>query len=361
MGAPLKVVATDLNNPRKIFLGDRGTVYVVEAGIGGTDRCLGRDVTKTCIGLTGSITRIAQGSPKRVLTGMWSGARPDGQRAQGPADVLVRDGVYYVLLQDGVIDSKGGNSLGPDGALAGDLISSPPGRATPTVIANLAAFEAHHNPDHGAGPGPQFGAIPIDSDPYAFTSYRGGFAVVDAAANDLLWVNPKGQVSVLAVFPAQTEKLTMKMRMAIGAPPAMSSISVQSVPTCVAVGPDGALYVGELTGVPYVPGTARIWRVVPGKATSLYASGFTNIADIAFDGRDLLILEMASAGLLDSNSPGALIKLGHDGRRTVLASEGLVTPTGLAIGHGSIYVSNYGLSPGRGVGHHGELVSIRAR
>ena len=76
------------------------------------------------------------------------------------------------------------------------------------MIVNFAAFEARSNPDHGAGPGAKFGNPPIDSDPYAFVAYRGGFAVADAAGNDLLWVSPNGEVSVLAVFPTQTVKLT---------------------------------------------------------------------------------------------------------------------------------------------------------
>jgi hypothetical protein len=355
VGVSSKVVAKNLDNPRKIAI-ERGAIYVVEAGHGGRDKCLGRDVAKVCIGLTGSITQIVGGVQTRVVTGLWSGARPDGQRAQGPADVLVRDGTYDVLLQDGVIDAKGQNSLGRDGAKAGDLISTPPGNARPVVIADLASFEAAHNPDRGAGPGPQFGDMPIDSDPYAFTPYRGGFAVADAAANDLLWISPAGTVSVLAVFPTQRVKLTLATRRAIGAPPTMASILVQSVPTSVTVGPDGALYVGELTGVPFQPGTARIWRIA-GKVT-LYASGFTNISDLAFDGKDLLVLEMASRGLLDRSSPGALIRLRPGGRRTVLVSAGLVAPTGLAVGNGAAYISNYGLSPGAGSGHHGEVVEV---
>ena len=78
------------------------------------------------------------------------------------------------------------------------------------MIANLAAFEAAHNPDHGAGPGPKYGQPPIDSDPYDLVAYRGGFAVADAAANDLLWVDPHGHISVLAVFPIQRETLTAR-------------------------------------------------------------------------------------------------------------------------------------------------------
>jgi hypothetical protein len=228
------------------------------------------------------------------------------------------------------------------------------------VIVNFAAFEAARNPDRGAGPGARFGNPPIESDPYAFTAYRGGFAVADAAANDLLWISPKGAVSVLAVFPTQTERLSKALGNRIGAPSTMTSIPVQSVPSSVAVGPDGALYVGELTGVPFEPGKARIWRVVPGKKPALYASGFTNISDVAFDGKNLLVLEIASKGLLDPKSGGALIRLAPDGTRTVLASSGLVDPTGLAVGNGSIYISNYGVFPATGAGPHGEVVSLPA-
>jgi glucose/arabinose dehydrogenase len=357
---PLKVVATDLNNPRKIFVGSDGAVYVVEAGTGGRDKCLGSGASAACIGLSGSITRIANGAQKRTVTALWSGALPSGKRAQGPAAVIVRGDTYYVLLQNGSIDSRGVNALGPDGATAGDLITTPAGKAVPDVLFNFAAFEAARNPDHGAGPGAKFGNPAIDSDPYAFAAYRGGFAVADAAGNDLLWINPKGGVSVLAVFPTQTVKLTSAVRKTIRAPRTMTSISVQSVPSSVAVGPDGALYVGELTGVPFKPGTARIWRVVPGKKPSVYASGFTNISDIAFAGKNLLVLELAVKGLLAPPSPGALIRLAPNGKRTVIASAGLVDPSGLAVGSGSIYISNYGLFPGTGAGPHGEVVSLPA-
>ncbi len=356
----LTVVSTHLNNPRKIFLGRDGALYVVEAGTGGSDSCLGTGTTKTCIGLTGSITRIDKGTQRRVLTGLWSGARTNGTLAEGAADVLVRGGVYYVLLQNGSINARGQNDLGRDGATAGDLISSPPGRVAPRVIANLTRYEVAHNPDHGAGPGARFGDPPIDSDPYAFAAYRGGYAVADAAGNDLLWIGPKGTVSVLAVFPTQTVPLTKSVATQIGAPTTMRSIAVQSVPTSVTVGPDGALYVGELTGLPFARGRARVWRIVPGRKPSIYASGFTNISDLAFDGKNLLVLEMSTRGLLYPTSPGALIRLSPGGTRRLLAGAALDHPTGLAVGNGSIYISNNGVFPGQGPGKHGDLVSLPA-
>ena len=355
-----KVVATNLNNPRKLFLGPGGAIYVVEAGTGGSDKCLGTGPYTTCVGLTGSITRIVNGAQSRVVTGLVSWATPAQQRAQGPAAVLVRGGTYDVLIGDAVANARGGNALGPDGAIAGDLIATQRGKAAPRVIAKLAAFEAAHNPDHGAGPGAKFGDPAIDSNPYSLTAYRGGFAVADAGANDLLWISPAGTISVLAVFPIQTEKLTKATATRLGAP-TLTSLSVQSVPSSVTVGPDGALYVGELTGRPFQPGAARVWRVVPGQKPSLYASGFTNITDLAFDGKNLLVLEVAAKGLWeDPTFAGALIRLAPNGTRTVLASAGLVAPAGLTVGDGSIYISNYGFFPGAGPGHHGEVVSLPA-
>jgi hypothetical protein len=354
------VVASQLDNPRKLFLGADGSVYVVEAGAGGRDTCVGTGANTTCVGLTGAITRIADGARKRVLTGLVSAARRDGEMAQGPADVLVRGRTFYVLLQNGSIDARGFNRLGPDGATAGDLVSSPGGKAAPEVIFNFAAFEAANNPDRGRGPGARFGSPPIDSDPYAFAAYRGGFAVADAAGNDLLWIGPDGKVTVLAVFPVRTEPLSRAAGQTIGAPAGMTSIAVQAVPSSVAVGPDGALYVGELSGVPFTPGSARVWRVVPGKKPSVYASGFTTISDLAFAGRNLLVLELSTKGLLAGRSPGALIKLTPAGRRTVIASDGLLYPTGLAVGRRSIYVANNGLFPAAGAGPRGELVSLPA-
>jgi hypothetical protein len=353
-------VARDLDNPRKVVVGDDAAVYVVEAGTGGRDKCIGSGATRTCAGLTGAITKIEDGIQRRVVTGLWSGAPPDGRQAQGPADVVVADGTYFVLLQGASTDATGVNAFGPVASTAADLISTPEGKAAPAVIVNFAVFEAARNPDNGAGPGAQRGNPPIDSNPYALTEYRDGFAVVDAGGNDLLWISSKGKVVVLAVFPTRTARLTKALAKRIGAP-GTKSIRVQSVPSSVAVGPDGALYVGELTGVPFTPGSARVWRVVPGKKATVFASGFTNIADVAFDGEDLLVLEMARKGLLSKSRTGALTRIAPDGTRTLVASDGLVSPTGLAVGNGRIYVSNHGTSAGSGSGPHGELVSLPAR
>jgi hypothetical protein len=82
----------------------------------------------------------------------------------------------------------------------------------------------------------------------------------------------------------------------------------------------------------------------------VYAEGFTNIIDIKFDRRGRLpVLEIAANGLAnpDGDLTGALIRVRPDGSQQVLASAGLVAPTGFTIGRdGACYVSNFGIFPG---------------
>ena len=60
-------------------------------------------------------------------------------------------------------------------------------------------------------------------------------------------------------------------------------------------GPDGAWYVSELTGFPFIQGAARIWRVVPGHKPKVYAKGLTNVTSLAFDGKKLYAVQLADA------------------------------------------------------------------
>ena len=53
-----------------------------------------------------------------------------------------------------------------------------------------------------------------------------------------------------------------------------------------------------------------------------------------------------------------MIRVTPAGKKTVLASEGLLYPTGLAVDGGSIFISNNGLYPAAGAGPHGELVRL---
>jgi hypothetical protein len=194
---------------------------------------------------------------------------------------------------------------------------------------DLSGFEAARNPD---------GSF-VDTNPYAVLSTAHGHLVVDAGGNDLLRAGNQGRVSTLAVFP---QRLVPAPDF-LGLPPG-SEIPMDSVPTSVTRGPDGAYYVGELTGFPFPLHGARVYRVVPGNAPEVYAEGFTNIIDIEFGPDGLLyVLEITHKSLLSESPNGALLRVGADGSAEVVARRGLILPAGLTFGpDGAAYISNCG-------------------
>jgi glucose/arabinose dehydrogenase len=188
------------------------------------------------------------------------------------------------------------------------------------VEADVAGFEGAQNPAGG----------PVDANPYGLLAEPGVRFVVDAGGNSLLEVRSNGSVSLVAIFspiPVPAGPFN---------PPFAFS---DAVPTEVGRGPDGALYVSTLTGVPFLPGAAAIYRVVPGQAPQLYAGGFTQITDFDWgpDG-SLYVVQHASAPFF--NGPGALIRVAPGGARTVITTA-LQNATGVLAGpDGAVYVSH---------------------
>jgi hypothetical protein len=329
-----RVVASGLDNPRGIAFGQDGALYVAEAGAGGSGPCATGPDGEICFGPSGAVTRIWRGTQQRVLTGLPSVAQAGGSFALGPSDVSLTGARQYVLVNGPFGGPQTRQQFGPGAEAFGRLLRVT--GHTVRFVADFPTFEAANNPDNGAGAQP---GLEIDSDPNGLLARPGVRVVADAGGNDLLKVDAKGRISVLAVFPVRL----------VSAPPGIPGlppqIPMQSVPTTVVVGPDGAYYVGELTGFPFPVGRARVYRVVPGHRPQVYARGFTNIIDIAFDGRGRLhVLEIAKNGLLSGDLTGALIRVNKDGSRRTLASNGLVAPAGFVIAaDGGIYVTNNGV------------------
>jgi streptogramin lyase len=116
----------------------------------------------------------------------------------------------------------------------------------------------------------------------------------------------------------------------------------EAVPTEVKRGPDGALWVSTLSGAPFIPGAAAIWRVVPGSVPVKIISGLTLVADfdIAADGT-VWVSRYASAPFF--GGPSAIDRIAPDGTRTSYLVGEVSQPTGIAVGpDGAIYVSNRG-------------------
>ena len=355
--AGLRVVASGLNQPHGLTVGPDGSLYVAEVGdaVAGAGCTTGAEAA--CANTSGSIDRITpQGAVSTVVSQLPQVSNPGGGSGSGGVSgVRVVNGKIYAVIQNMNIDPiTGQQTYGTAGALLGDLVSAPLTGGPATSVASFGPYEAANNPDGGAGSGP--GDPPIDSDPYGVVAYHGGFAVADAAANDVLFVNPAGQISTLAVLPLVPE------------PSGGGTVMAQPVPTSLAVGPDGNLYVGELGGAAANDvGDVNVYQIVPGQAPTVYASGLTMIGGIAFDqaGR-LLVLEIDTAGINDPSpgvpAPGAIIRINADGSRTTLASAGLEFPLGLTVAKdGSVYASNFGVIPATGgpiPGVSGQVVQV---
>jgi sugar lactone lactonase YvrE len=355
-GPDPRVVASGLDNPRGITTGPDGALYVAEAGRGSDDpahaSCIvttdpesGQQVTD-CLGYTSALTRISNGHARRIVTGLPSVSGPDGMAAGGITSVAIKGGRYAAVFGCGC-DPRDKGATTPAGAVryAGHILWLDPRHDRFRIGTDVSAYEIN-NPD-AADPGSSF-----DSNPYALAFGRNGSLVVaDAGGNDVLQVSPHGRVSTLAVLHA----VLVDAPPFLGLPPG-TRIPLQAVPNSITRGPDGAYYVGQLTGFPFPAGAASVWRIVPGHAPTRVASGFTNIIDVTFDhqGR-LVVLEIATRGLLDETSPGALWVVDHRGHRTLVASDGLVAPGGVAIGpDGRAYVTNFSIFP-----HQGQVVSLR--
>lgn len=193
--------------------------------------------------------------------------------------------------------------------------------AASEVAADLAAFWRRESEGAAVASAP-FGAVRAPD---------GSLFVADARAGAVLRVTNRGVVSVHIRF----EPI---------APPEGEAFA--TLPSSVALGPDGALYVTLFSGTPYQAGRSRIYRLQDrngdgdagdGGERTIVADALSFCIGMAFgpDGR-LYALEYTAS--LDGRSPGRLWRLG-DASSELLADD-LVTPMALAIdGQGNVYIS----------------------
>lgn len=335
------IIATGLSNPRGIAFAPNGQLFVAEAGRGGNGKCavLG-DGQTACYGETGALTRIdpsGRDAPVQIISGLPSLAAAGGFGAIGPHGISFGGaGNGQLAIGLGAVASAR-DGLGAKSALFGRLLKVNT-TGSWQVGADLAAFESLNNPVTGGN----------DSNPFSVTALPSRHVVADAGANDLVEVTASGKMRTLATFEARQ----VTAPPFLGLPPG-TTIPMQAVPTTVKEGPDGALYVGQLTGFPFPAGAANVYRVAPGGGTpQVFASGFTNIVGLAFDvlGR-LYVLQIgngfAGPGGPPLLPPGRLIRVNNDNSHSLIY-EGLFYPGGVAIGpDGAAYVTNFGIVPGR--------------
>ncbi|MFI9581840.1 ScyD/ScyE family protein [Streptomyces sp. NPDC052236] len=350
--SPVTVVASGLNSPRSLTWGPRGRLLVAETGsppVTAPSVCnfYSEEITldMKCFGKTGSISDVSSGTPKRIVKGLPSALNL--QDMIGPNSVSYVDGKLYVL-QAGAPQAVP-SWLPKDlkrtlKKQLGALLDVTDG--SPSVVANAGQADyqwVQDNPD----------ASPNDLDtanPYALTPKPGGgFYYVDAASNTLGSIDvrgKRGKARVLTSFP-------------------VTSGGKDSVPTCLDMGPDGAVYVGELTGHGSSATEADVYRYEPWSGRlAVWEKGFSAITGCGFGANgDFYVTELDTTGFLPTGDPeGVVIQIGKDRTRTVLGAGKLFAPHGFLAGpDGSIYVANESIwwPPGTtGRWDEGEVVKI---
>jgi hypothetical protein len=348
---PATVMMCGLDNPRGLAF-SQSALYVAEAGRGGlglvTTNCfVGQAGNMRCYAPNGAISRLWNGVQEQIATGFPSHANLMGRQAIGPHDIALVGGADVTI---GLLQRPAPDDCHPACAYVTIGLQQPPvfrdrylfladfakvARVLSTgewsYVADLGAYETERDPDQAF-----YNPDKLDTNPYGLLTAPGRAVVaVDAGGNSALHVGANGDVSTLAAFGPHPD---------------------DSVPTSIDVGPDGAYYVGELTGFPVVPAAANVLRVDrAGGSPEVCLTGFTTIIDIAFDNRgNLYVLEYA--GTLIRIAPDRRAARARDDRSVVCAQyaagdrttvvSGLTNPTSVAVGpDGALYVSNRGIFP----------------
>jgi sugar lactone lactonase YvrE len=376
----LTTMVDGISNARGVSFGPDGTLYVAEPGIGGNGNCQPSPSTlfqPICAGNSGSLVKVSpDGTKERILTNFESLAeQPTGNQGAGIQD-LQFDSLGKAYLLTGFAGYPGNRDtetleLGskypiPETQLATFPPSTPDKVLNTSNLAKLyqvdlntgsldtifdfAKYEITNNPDGGD----------VVTNPFDLTINGDTAYVVDGGGNTAYKIELDGSDTQAIAIPKKVLSAAELPELPPGVelPPGLieflpgGEIAIQSVSTGGAIGPDGALYVGEYTGFPYPEDQSRIFRIGEDGKPEVFLDGFTHITDLTFDEEgNLLVLQFSDTSQLGgdiTSLPGSLIQVAADGTRTTLvaAGEGLESAAGIDIGpDGKIYITKRGVGP----------------
>ena len=329
--------ASNLNGPRGLVFDSDGTLYVAEAGTGGTVSTVGACAqTPPPIGpyLGGTAARISaidkNGNRTTLASGLPSSLAAEGD-LQGVADLAFLDGKLYALIAGG--GCSHGNATLPNGIVKVNL-----NNGKWSYITDLSVFYLEHPVAY-----PNAGDFEPDGVPYSLI-----------ADNDRLYaVEPNhGQVTATTADGATTQVIDLSLSQG------------HIVPTSI-VARDSNLYLGNLGLFPIEQTFDRIITLsknlgfldtMPGletKSTDLNKfrvansrAGFTTVVSLKLGPDGLLYaLELSDAAGFPGLGNGKVIRLKRDGTLQEVVT-GLSVPTGMTFGPDhDLYVSNLGAAP----------------
>lgn len=376
MGMPMpmpegcSVVAQGLMNPRYVAVGDDGTIYVSEAGIGGDemiempseamepegatpmaddaaddfatpvmeDADTDHAAMASTRGNTGRVTAIAPDGTQSVLVDGLPSYRIGGPEVTGPAGIAVADDGTVILAVGGA-----GPLTPAVEALENEnsVVSIDPATGEVTLLADIDAYERANNPDPFA----------IDSNLYGVAIGGDGTIYVNDAGGNTTYRVPAGggEPEVLVVHPGL--EIPAEMAPPGGNPNRGGGNEIDPVPTDIAAAADGGVLVGILSGGPFPAGAAKVVSVSADGTITDVALGLTMVVAIEAgpDGQ-LYVTQISTNFLGEMPEPGNVVRVLEDGTQEIVV-DGLMLPNGTAFeADGSLLVVMLATSPAEPMG-----------
>jgi hypothetical protein len=332
------IVASGLNDPRGLTFGVDGTLYIAEAGTGGTTSTVGICTQVLSIGPDsgGPSARISKLSPVGKLsvlsTGLPSFVAKQGDII-GVADIAFLDGKLYALIGGG--GCSHGNPTQPNGIVKVNLNSG-----EWDYITNLSLFYMEHPAAY-----PNAFDFEPDGVPYSMIAHNGRLFAIEPNHGTITATTPDGETRQIMDFSFHFGHV---------------------VPTSI-VAHDNNLYIGNLGQFPITSQWERVttlsrdigffdttlgltedpnkFRIAGSRA------GLTTVVSLKFGPDGLLYaLELSDTpGGFPNPGDGKVVRLNADGNIETVVT-GLSLPGGMVFGPDrALYISNAGdLGPGKG-------------
>ncbi len=335
--AGASVYAAGLKGPRGLVFGPDGTLYIAEAGSGGTTpapagcEALTPPTGPSHGGYSAQISRVLPNGDRSVVTnGLPSSVNAMGD-VLGVSDVTFLDGQMYALIDGG--GCSNGNPNFPNSVVRVD-----PKNGQRQMVADLSAFARQHPAAY-----PPAGFDP-EGDPFSFVASNGSLYIAEANSG-----------RVFSTTPAGVTTLVRDISLAYG----------HNVPTSITAASNGNLYVGTLGVFPIITEQDLILTLsrdsyfidtTPGLATPQTEvgqfhlvhsrAGFTTIISLKIGPDGLLYaLEFSDAAGYPTPGAGKVVRLTAAGTIEDVVT-GLAVPTGMTFGPDkALYVSNLGAAP----------------
>jgi hypothetical protein len=319
----LTVVATGLTNPRGFAWSPDGTLYLALAGWGGDSRIAAAPGFTAARGLSSSVVTVTDGCVTPVVQGLVSTKWEEADWVWGAMDVAFLNGDLYVLVSG-----------------AGPTWASPTSRSgvfklnddgTMTLVADLTTWLPQHPP--------KFVPPDYSSDGSLFDLEATGDALLlsEAVGGQIIKVTPAGEISILADLSDQ-----------------------HPVPTGLAVGADGSVYVGYENAIPYPNGSSKVSKIAPDGSVTDAWTGLTRVSDVVLGPDGTLYAAELSTNNTDTEpyvhpGTGRVVKQTGPDSLEILV-DGLDFPVGLGFGpDGALYVDGPANGANNGEGWLGRV------